>query len=152
MAGIEPARTKSLRDFKSLVSTYSTTLAFATSERRVERETGVEPAAPTLARLCSTTELLPHELGEIILAKTLKVAPDVGFEPTTNRLTADYSTAELIRNNASLTTESNSENGSEIIHNFFLFVKSFYLKTQLPNYYQASQIAYFIAYGLVIRV
>ena len=27
-----------------------------------------------------------------------KVAPDVGFEPTTNRLTADYSTAELIRN------------------------------------------------------
>lgn len=27
-----------------------------------------------------------------------KEAPDVGFEPTTNRLTADYSTAELIRN------------------------------------------------------
>ncbi len=27
MAGIEPARTKSPRDFKSLVSTYSTTLA-----------------------------------------------------------------------------------------------------------------------------
>ena len=26
------------------------------------------------------------------------MAPDVGFEPTTNRLTADYSTAELIRN------------------------------------------------------
>ena len=151
MAGIEPARTKSPRDFKSLVSTYSTTLAYYI-RKRVERETGIEPAAPTLARLCSTTELLPHELGEIILAKTLKVAPDVGFEPTTNRLTADYSTAELIRNNASLSTESNSENGSEIIHNFFLFVKSFYLKTQLPNYYQASQIAYFIAYGLVIRV
>lgn len=27
-----------------------------------------------------------------------KVAPDAGFEPATNRLTADYSTAELIRN------------------------------------------------------
>lgn len=25
------------------------------------------------------------------------MAPDVGFGPTTNRLTADYSTAELIR-------------------------------------------------------
>ena len=27
----------------------------------MERETGIEPAAPTLARLCSTTELFPHE-------------------------------------------------------------------------------------------
>lgn len=26
----------------------------------MERETGVEPAAPTLARLCSTTELFPQ--------------------------------------------------------------------------------------------
>lgn len=26
------------------------------------------------------------------------MAPDVGFEPTTKRLTAAYSTAELIRN------------------------------------------------------
>lgn len=26
------------------------------------------------------------------------MAPDAGFEPATNRLTADYSTAELIRN------------------------------------------------------
>lgn len=26
----------------------------------MERETGIEPAAPTLARLCSTTELLPR--------------------------------------------------------------------------------------------
>ena len=59
MAGIEPARTKSPRDFKSLVSTYSTTLAYYI-RKRVERETGIEPAAPTLARLCSTTELLPH--------------------------------------------------------------------------------------------
>ena len=27
-----------------------------------------------------------------------KMAPEVGFEPTTNRLTADRSTAELLRN------------------------------------------------------
>ncbi len=26
----------------------------------MERKTGLEPATPTLARLCSTTELLPH--------------------------------------------------------------------------------------------
>ncbi len=28
-----------------------------------------------------------------------KMAPKVGFEPTTNRLTADCSTTELLRNN-----------------------------------------------------
>ncbi len=28
----------------------------------MERETGIEPAAPTLARSCSTTELFPHSL------------------------------------------------------------------------------------------
>ena len=28
--------------------------------RHMERKTGLEPATPTLARLCSTTELLPH--------------------------------------------------------------------------------------------
>ena len=35
------------------------------------------------------------------------MAPDVGFEPTTNRLTADYSTAELIRNICSLKRSRN---------------------------------------------
>jgi hypothetical protein len=29
---------------------------------------------------------------------TWKVAPEVGLEPTTNRLTADRSTTELLRN------------------------------------------------------
>jgi hypothetical protein len=38
--------------------------------RYMERKTGFEPATPTLARLYSTTELLPHMAG---LA---------GFEPT----------------------------------------------------------------------
>ncbi len=28
----------------------------------MERETGIEPAAPTLARSCSTTELFPQSL------------------------------------------------------------------------------------------
>lgn len=28
----------------------------------MERETGIEPATPTLARSCSTTELFPHSL------------------------------------------------------------------------------------------
>jgi hypothetical protein len=37
---------------------------------RMERKTGFEPATPTLARWCSTTELLPQNTG---LA---------GFEPT----------------------------------------------------------------------
>jgi hypothetical protein len=31
-------------------------------------------------------------------ADVQKVAPEVGFEPTTNRLTADRSTTELLRN------------------------------------------------------
>ena len=34
----------------------------------------------------------------MLLREDKKVAPDAGFEPATNRLTADYSTAELIRN------------------------------------------------------
>ncbi len=34
----------------------------------MERETGVEPAAPTLARSCSTTELLPHKMEILILS------------------------------------------------------------------------------------
>ena len=31
----------------------------------LERETGLEPATPTLARLCSTTELLPRKSVQI---------------------------------------------------------------------------------------
>src|SRR4029434_10945750 len=30
------------------------------ADNLMERETGFEPATPTLARLCSTTELFPH--------------------------------------------------------------------------------------------
>ena len=62
-AGIEPAYT----DLQSAASplchlarlfrrTRRTTLNLA---EKMERETGFEPATPTLARLCSTTELFP---------------------------------------------------------------------------------------------
>ncbi len=37
----------------------------------MERETGIEPAAPTLARSCSTTELFPHSL----FKKTIVIVP-----------------------------------------------------------------------------
>ena len=47
-AGLEPARSQWSQDFKSCVSTDSTTAA------SLERKTGLEPATPTLARLCST--------------------------------------------------------------------------------------------------
>ena len=36
----------------------------ATIEKSLERKTGFEPATPTLARLCSTPELLPHVDGK----------------------------------------------------------------------------------------
>ncbi len=73
-AGLEPARTKSPRDFKSLVSTNSTTPArnkfggdtrirtgdkdfadpclttWLCRQKKMERETGFEPATSTLAR------------------------------------------------------------------------------------------------------
>ncbi len=39
----------------------------------MERETGIEPAAPTLARLCSTTELFPqkYELDNKVKSKAV---------------------------------------------------------------------------------
>ena len=46
--GLEPVHPK-IQDFKSCVSTSSTTRA------EVERKTGLEPATPTLARSCSTS-------------------------------------------------------------------------------------------------
>ena len=33
-----------------------------------------------------------------LIRQPVRLAPEVGFEPTTNRLTADRSTAELLRN------------------------------------------------------
>ena len=62
-AGLEPARPQWPLDFKSNVSTNSTTQALSQRKNPVpkvtgpgfpERETGLEPATPTLARSCST--------------------------------------------------------------------------------------------------
>ncbi len=61
-AGIEPAWEFIPRDFKSLASTGFATRAennepagkATLSPRQTKRETGLEPATPTLARLCST--------------------------------------------------------------------------------------------------
>lgn len=90
-AGFEPARTQCPRDFKSLVSTDFTTRAWnsqkssakttrqlqriSSGANEVERETGIEPATPTMARSCSTTELLPHyqSKGWDYISKNLKI-------------------------------------------------------------------------------
>ncbi len=61
-AGLEPARAQCPLDFKSNVSTNSTTRADVSRKnpdsikrnRDFERETGLGPATPTLARSCST--------------------------------------------------------------------------------------------------
>ena len=38
------------------------------------------------------------QLEKLLTSSSLKLAPEVGFEPTTNRLTADRSTTELLWN------------------------------------------------------
>src|SRR5699024_4315840 len=48
------------QDFKSCASAISATPAAPVYF--LERKTGFEPATPTLARWCSTTELLPHNI------------------------------------------------------------------------------------------
>ena len=55
-AGIEPARPQWPQDFKSCVSTYSTTRAkrLGINTIKSERKTGLEPATSTLARSRST--------------------------------------------------------------------------------------------------
>ena len=75
-AGLEPARTNVRGILSPLrlpippsgqeidsVALLSHTLL---NTKNMERETGVEPATPTLARSCSTTELLPHILGWVL--------------------------------------------------------------------------------------
>jgi hypothetical protein len=52
-AGIEPARPQWTQDFKSCASTNSATWASVYRHKK-ERETGLGPATPTLARSCST--------------------------------------------------------------------------------------------------
>ena len=53
----------------------------------LERKTGFEPATPTLARWCSTTELLPHEMAGVL-----------GFEPRRDGIKIRCLTALLYPN------------------------------------------------------
>ena len=47
--------------FEPVVKVLQTSaLPLGYAAKNVERKTGFEPATPTLARWCSTTELLPH--------------------------------------------------------------------------------------------
>src|SRR5699024_2508531 len=93
VAGIEPARPQRTRDFESRASANSATLAYildflkaatgfepvvedlqssalplgyAAMRKESKRKTGFEPATPTLARWCSTTELLPQQLAGLL--------------------------------------------------------------------------------------
>jgi hypothetical protein len=51
---------------------------------------------PVSEIICVTNVKAPVRVLENINAKHSTVAPEVGFEPTTNRLTADRSTTELL--------------------------------------------------------
>ena len=51
----------------------------------MERKTGLEPATPTLARLCSTTELLPHLLNsDIIISQFCLLSSLIFFSDRTD--------------------------------------------------------------------
>ena len=52
--------------------------------RHMERKTGLEPATPTLARLCSTTELLPHLLNSDIIISQFCLLSSLIFSDRTD--------------------------------------------------------------------
>ena len=51
----------------------------------VERKTGLEPATPTLARWCSTTELLPHMATRIRFELTISAVTGRHVRPLHHR-------------------------------------------------------------------
>ena len=62
----------------------------------MERKTGFEPATPTLARLYSTTELLPHQYaGEGSRTPTPK-APDPKSGASANSATPAYTILKMV--------------------------------------------------------
>ena len=90
-------------------------LCVACPKKTVERETGFEPATSTLARLHSTTELLPHRCWrrhpdlnrrmEVLqtsalplgyAASSVSLERETGFEPATSTLARLHSTTELL--------------------------------------------------------
>ena len=64
---------------------------------------GREEGIRTLAPRSRSTPLAGEPL-EPLGYFSINMAPQVGLEPTTDRLTADSSTTELLRNNISLAT------------------------------------------------
>ena len=50
----------------------------------MERKTGLEPATPTLARLCSTTELLPHLINSDIIISQFCLLSSLIFSDRTD--------------------------------------------------------------------
>ena len=50
----------------------------------MERKTGLEPATPTLARLCSTAELLPHLLNSDIIISQFCLLSSLIFSDRTD--------------------------------------------------------------------
>ena len=82
VTGLEPVRIISPRDFKSLVSAYSTTPAnFGDPDGNRTRVTAVKGRC----------------LNRLTMEPKKKKTPRVGLEPTTTRLTAECSTIELSR-------------------------------------------------------
>lgn len=64
----------------------------------MERETGIEPAAPTLARSCSTTELFPHSLFKktIVIVSKLNNKSQGFVKIFNSLLKTDYGFALLV--------------------------------------------------------
>ena len=84
-------------------------LLYCSIDWKVVPRAGLEPARSNEQRILSPLCRPFHHLGFYKMYTLLirrigqqcfyKKAPEVGFEPTTNRLTADRSTTELLRNN-----------------------------------------------------
>ncbi len=67
----------------------------------MERETGIEPAAPTLARSCSTTELFPRSLFKktIVIVSKLNNKSQGFVKIFNSLLKTDYGSALLVSGN-----------------------------------------------------
>ena len=61
-----------------VLQTAALPLGFAAGKAVMERETGFEPATSTLARLHSTTELLPHGRNRCIDSLSILVNKEIG--------------------------------------------------------------------------
>ena len=62
----------------------------------MERKTGLEPATPTLARLCSTTELLPHLLNSDIIISQFCLLSSLIFSDRTDVSLGISATSDIV--------------------------------------------------------